>query len=139
MTDVFTKKKRSEIMSRIRAKDAKLEKNFLEGLSAISHEAGYRYRKHYTGLQGKPDIAFPSKKVAVFIDGCFWHGCHLHSRVPLSNVSYWEKKLKRNKERDREVNRAAKNKGWSVIRLWEHQVKKKPRWSIDKIMRALSE
>lgn len=137
MADVFTKKKRSEIMSRIRAKDTKLERDFLKELSAVSHRAGHRYRKHYTGLKGKPDIAFPAKKIAVFIDGCFWHGCPQHSRVPLSNVSYWKTKLVRNKKRDKETARHAKESGWRIIRFWEHQVKKRPLWAVGKIMRAL--
>jgi DNA mismatch endonuclease (patch repair protein) len=137
MADVFSKKKRSEIMSRIPSKDTRLEQDFLKRLSAMSHVAGYRYRKHYKGLQGKPDIAFPVRKVAVFIDGCFWHGCSVHSRVPRSNVRYWKAKLERNQARDKEINRAAKKAGWRVIRIWEHYVKKNPEQAINKIMDAL--
>lgn len=139
MADVFTKKKRSEIMSRIRAKNTKLEQDFLKKLSSLTHKAGYRYRKHYSGLSGKPDIAFPAKKIAVFIDGCFWHGCPLHSRIPLSNVAYWKKKLERNRLRDKEINKAAKKDMWRVVRIWEHQVKKKPDQAISKIMRVLKQ
>ena len=139
MADVFTKNKRSEIMSRIRAKNTKLEKDFLKKLSGLFHKVGYRYRKHYLGLPGKPDIAFPARKIAVFIDGCFWHGCRLHSRVPLSNISYWKKKLKRNQLHDKEMNRAIRKRGWRVVRIWEHQAKKKPEQAIGKIMRVLKQ
>jgi DNA mismatch endonuclease (patch repair protein) len=138
MADVFTKKKRSEIMSRIKGKNTKLEADFLKQLSAVSHAKGYRYRKHYTKLSGKPDIAFPAKKVAVFIDGCFWHGCKAHSRIPRSNVPYWTAKIKRNKERDREVTRASKKAGWEVVRLWEHDLKKRPGRAVEKVMAALA-
>ncbi|MBI2086916.1 MAG: very short patch repair endonuclease [Candidatus Zambryskibacteria bacterium] len=137
MPDTFTKKKRSEIMSRIRAKNTKLENNFLKELSSVSHNAGYRYRKHYLGIIGKPDIAFPNKKLAVFIDGCFWHGCKLHSRVPLSNISYWKTKLERNCARDKEINRKIKKMGWRVIRIWEHEAKGMPDKVIAKVMHAL--
>ena len=137
MADVFSKKKRSEIMSRIRGKNTKLESDFLKKLSAVSHAMGYRYRKHYSKLPGKPDIAFPGKKVVVFIDGCFWHGCKQHSRTPLSNVSYWSEKIKRNRLRDAKASRELRREGWTVIRLWEHSVKKKPEGAIRKITSAL--
>lgn len=137
MADVFTKKKRSEIMSRILSKDTKLERDFLKQLSLISHATGYRYRKHYTKLPGKPDVAFPSKKIAVFIDGCFWHGCSLHSRTPLSNSDYWKRKIAKNRARDRQVTKVCKKSGWQVIRLWEHAVKKRPAHAVEKIMKAL--
>ena len=137
--DVFTKRKRSEIMSHIRAKNTGLERDFLKKLSALSHKAEFRYRKHYSGLDGKPDIAFPARKVAVFIDGCFWHGCPSHSRVPFSNVAYWKNKLKRNQARDKEVNKSLRKEGWVVVRIWEHQIKKRPDWAINKIMQALEQ
>ena len=138
MADTFSKKKRSEIMSRIRGKNTKLESDFLKKLSAVSHAKGYRYRKHYLKLPGKPDIAFPGRKIAVFIDGCFWHGCKKHFRVPASNVSYWTAKIKRNKERDREVDKASIKAGWTVVRIWEHEIKKSPVASVNKIVHALS-
>lgn len=124
-------------MSHIRAKDTKLERDFLKILSAQSHVAGFRYRKNYTGIRGKPDIAFPAAKIAIFVDGCFWHGCAQHSRTPLSNTSYWKKKLERNKVRDKEINKMNKKEGWRVIRFWEHQIKKNPTKAVEKIMKEL--
>lgn len=137
MADVFSKKKRSEIMSHIRSKDTVLEQDFLKLLSSVSHAAGYRYRKHYMKLPGKPDAVFPAKKIAVFIDGCFWHGCPSHSRTPLSNSEYWEQKIARNRDRDREVTKACKKQGWRVIRIWEHDAKKRPGLAVAKIMKSL--
>lgn len=126
-------------MSRIRGKNTKLESDFLKKLSAVSHKKGYRYRKHYSKLPGKPDIAFPSKKVAVFIDGCFWHGCKQHSRIPLSNVPYWTEKIKRNRARDLKNSVKLKEEGWSVIRIWEHHIKKRPEKAVQKIIQTLRE
>ena len=124
-------------MSRIQSKNTQLESSFLKKLSAYSHKAGFRYRKHYKGLVGKPDVAFPSKKVAIFIDGCFWHGCRTHSRTPFSNVAFWEEKLNRNRKRDREITRKVKKAGWKIVRIWEHTIKKRPTHAVEKIMKAL--
>ena len=137
MADVFNVKKRSEIMSHIRSKNTKLESDFLKLLKKSLRGSGCRCQKHYAGLKGKPDVAFPTKKVAVFIDGCFWHGCRLHSRTPLSNVYYWKDKLTRNMARDKEVTKLAKRAGWKVVRLWEHQIKKNPGLALHKIEKEL--
>jgi DNA mismatch endonuclease (patch repair protein) len=137
MVDVFSKRKRSELMSRIKSKNTKLESDFLKKLSSVSHSAGYRYRKHYSKLPGKPDIAFPSKKVAVFIDGCFWHSCHVHSKIPLSNVSYWREKMSKNKKQDKKINAACRKAGWKVVRIWEHEIKKSPQKAIVRIINAI--
>jgi len=73
-------------------------------------------------LPGKPDFVFPSSKLVVFVDGCFWHGCPNCYRRPRSNREYWDGKAKRNRARDREVNRALSSMGWRVMRFWEHEV-----------------
>ena len=83
------------------------------------------WRRHLP-LPGRPDFAFPEFKVAVFVDGCFWHGCAKHGRIPKSNVDYWKRKLLRNKKRDSANTRALRSLGWKVIRLWEHQVESNP-------------
>lgn len=118
MTDIFTQEKRSEIMSRIRGRDTKPEmllrkKLFSEGL---------RYRTHHREAM-RADIAFPRARVAVFIDGCFWHGCPLHYRKPKTNRDYWIPKIRANIERDRETTKRLEGEGWIVIRLWEHEIK----------------
>lgn len=85
---------------------------------------GLRYRIHYPiragGILVKPDIVFPSRRVAVFIDGCFWHSCPDHGNSPKVNTGYWGPKLERNRQRDRLVNQTLEAEGWCVIRIWEH-------------------
>src|SRR3989344_28151 len=97
--DVFSKKKRSEIMSKIRSKDTKIEIIFREAL----WKSGFRYRKNSSKYFGKPDIVLPKYKTVIFIDSCFWHNCPKHGYLPKSNLRYWRKKIERNKERDKEV------------------------------------
>ncbi len=93
-------------------------------LRAALHARGYRYRKDFRIdlplRRVRPDIAFTSRKVAVFIDGCFWHACPEHGSAPKSNEWYWSPKLARNVERDRAADEALTQAGWTVVRLWEH-------------------
>lgn len=117
MVDVISKEKRSKIMSAIRSKNTKPEILLRKALWA----KGIRYRVHYG--KEKIDIAFPTQKIAVFIDGCFWHGCPLHSHIPKSNVEYWIPKLQRNINRDKAIEEKLKKEGWQVIRIWEHELK----------------
>jgi DNA mismatch endonuclease (patch repair protein) len=85
---------------------------------------GLRYRlKSKVRLPGKPDILFPGSKVAVFVDGCFWHGCPLHGTTPKTNADFWVAKIKRNQSRDVEVDAKLIGLGWKVVRLWEHDIK----------------
>lgn len=91
--------------------------------SAI-HRRGLRYRKHVEpdpSLRCKADFVFRKAQVAVFVDGCFWHGCPEHGRVPKDPTGYWAAKLKRNFERDRANDRALSALGWTVLRFWEHE------------------
>ena len=76
-------------------------------------------------LPGKPDFVFPKPCLAVFVDGCFWHGCPKHATHPMTNRAFWRKKIARNKTRDKCVNRLLRTKGWKVIRVWEHELKRK--------------
>ena len=73
-------------------------------------------------LFGKPDFAFPQLKLAVFVDGCFWHGCPLHATSPKTNAAFWRKKLAANRTRDRFVTRTLRTLGWRVLRIWEHEL-----------------
>jgi len=129
MTDTVSKKKRSEIMSKVKSKDSKIEVNFRKAI----WKAGFRYRKNSTKYFGKPDMVLPKYKTAIFIDSCFWHGCKRHCRLPAARKKYWTTKIERNKERDKEVNRYYKKIGWKVIRVWEHEIKKKTDAVIRKI------
>jgi DNA mismatch endonuclease, patch repair protein len=134
--DVFSKKKRSEIMSKIRSKETKIEILFRKAL----WEKGFKYRKNSRKHFGKPDIVLPKYKTVIFIDSCFWHNCPKHGYLPKSNLKYWRKKIERNKERDGEVNRYYKKLKWKIIRIWEHNLlnTKKSSGNIEKIIKTLS-
>ena len=119
MTDTVSKKKRSEIMSKIKSKDTKIEIEFRKAI----WKAGFRYRKNPKGYFGKPDLVLKKYKTVIFIDSCFWHGCKKHCRLPSTRKSYWIPKIERNKQRDKEVNRHYKKEGWKVVRVWEHDLK----------------
>ena len=117
MTDVLTKKQRSRCMSKIRPRNTKPELLLRKKLWSI----GLRYRLK-SELIGKPDIVFISKKIAIFIDGCFWHGCPEHYSRPKSNIDFWSEKIRKNIKRDKYVNDVLKSQGWLVLRFWEHEI-----------------
>lgn len=108
---------RRRIMSAIRSRDTKPEKRVRSAL----HAAGYRYRTHATWLPGKPDVAFPKRRVAIFIHGCFWHahvGCR-NSAIPRTRTAYWSDKLSRNVQRDAASTEQLRGLGWQVVIIWE--------------------
>ena len=116
MTDTFSREKRSLIMSRIRSKgNASTEMRFIEILRSNKVTGWRRGAK----LVGKPDFVFPRERIAVFIDGDFWHGNPKKFRIPKSNVEYWEKKILSNRRRDRRINRELRSLGWRVLRFWQ--------------------
>jgi DNA mismatch endonuclease (patch repair protein) len=117
MTDVLTKKQRSYCMSQIRSSNTKPELK----IKRLMKSLGFSYQPN--GIIGKPDFADRTKKIAVFIDGCFWHGCPKHFRKPKSNRAYWLPKIKRNKARDLKYSAALRRAGWKVLRVWEHELK----------------
>ena len=114
--DKFSKKTRSKIMSAIHSKHTVPEVKLRKAL----RKRGLKYRLHYG--KEKIDVAFPGKKIAIFVDGCFWHQCPIHSHKPKSNQKYWLPKLKRNKVRAEEKDRRLKNKGWKTVHIWEHEL-----------------
>lgn len=133
MADVFTKEKRSEIMSLIRAKNTGIEK---KAFAFLRKHKIYFY-PHYSKVPGKPDIALPSKKIAIFIDGDFWHGYRFKEwrrRIP---KEYWREKIASNIERDARNRRALRRKGWKVMRIWGHELIKKPEKTLLKIAHFL--
>jgi DNA mismatch endonuclease (patch repair protein) len=117
-------------MSAIHSKNTKPEVVLRRALWA----SGLRYRIHYG--KEKIDIAFPSEKVAIFVDGCFWHGCPVHSHMPKSNRKYWVPKLQKNIQRDSEKNERLKRQGWKILRFWEHEVENES-CVVDKIISAV--
>lgn len=120
MTDIVSKAKRSEMMSRIRSRDTKPER-LLRG--ALWH-LGFRYRISPKNVPGRPDIVFKWARLAIFVDGCFWHGCPTHYQRPKNNSRKWRKKLLQNRARDKQVNAMLRTAGWRVIRIWEHSIRK---------------
>lgn len=119
MADIFTKKQRSKIMGCIRNKDSGIE----IAIRKLLYEMGYRYRKNYKKLPGKPDMVITASKLAIFVDACFWHGCPKHGKLPTSNRKFWREKIGNNKKRDRAINILLKKMGYKVLRIWEHQIK----------------
>jgi DNA mismatch endonuclease (patch repair protein) len=121
MTDVFTKEKRSEIMSRIRSKDTESERVVFKYL----RKEKIYFKKHYSKAPGKPDIALPRKKIAVFIDGNFWHGENYKATKNRLPEIYWREKIEKNIKKDSKVNKSLGDMGWSVLRIWEKEIKTK--------------
>lgn len=125
---------RSKIMSSIKAV-SKLE-------SMVTHELwkkGFRFRRNVKGMVGTPDIAIKKYKIVIFIDSCFWHFCPLHGRMPKSNVDFWKKKLDRNQERDKEHTQYYIQRGWHILRIWEHEIRKEFDITIEKIASFIDE
>jgi DNA mismatch endonuclease (patch repair protein) len=88
------------------------------------HALGLRYRvsaRPIKGLRRTAELVFPRLKIAVFLDGCFWHGCEQHHTVAVMNAEYWTEKVRHNRERDRETDRSLSEAGWTVVRVWEHE------------------
>jgi DNA mismatch endonuclease (patch repair protein) len=122
MSDVFTKAKRSEVMARIRGRGNKDTELALIRVFRAQRITGWR-RNH--AMPGKPDFVFLKLRLAVFVDGCFWHGCPRHGTRPSNNRVFWRKKLAGNQARDRLVTRTLRRQGWRVLRIWEHELSRK--------------
>ncbi len=134
MADIFSKAKRSQIMASIRSAGNRTTE---QALASAFRRFGVKGWRRHVDLPGKPDFAFRKQRLAVFVDGCFWHNCPRHGHMPRSNTSYWCKKLARNQERDRKVKRELTKRGWRVLRIWEHSVKASPAASAKRVARAL--
>jgi DNA mismatch endonuclease (patch repair protein) len=134
--DLYPKSTRSYVMSRIRKRNTRPEILLRRALFA----AGVRGYRLHAKLPGRPDVIFPKARLAVFVDGCFWHQCsRCKIPVPQSNRAYWEPKLARNVARDRKTNRKLRALGWSVLHLWEHQVVRDPQACAQRVLRKRSE
>ena len=117
--DIWSKKKRSAVMAKIRSKDTKPEWIVRRYLFS----RGYRYRKNVKGLPGTPDIMLRKYGIVIFIHGCFWHGHEVDKHIPMTNHEYWKNKIEKNKVRDKRNIEALKQMGWSIITVWECQLK----------------
>ena len=125
MGDVFTKAKRSEVMASVRSKGNR------------STEWRLRARLVSAGVSGwRMHVVFPTQRVAIFIDGCFWHGCKKCRSIPASNREFWLNKIEGNRKRDKKVTRMLKKAGWTVLRFWEHEMKSNAQKCVDAILKA---
>jgi DNA mismatch endonuclease (patch repair protein) len=120
MADIFDSAKRSEIMSRVKGRGNLATEGRLLKILRQNRISGWRRQ---FALFGKPDFVFPKERLAIFVDGCFWHGCPMHGSIPVTNAAFWLEKLERNKMRDRIVNRELRRQGWRILRLWQHEFK----------------
>lgn len=121
MTDIFSKHKRSEIMSRIKSRRTSIE----ERMAALLRKSDIRYRRNVKTLPGEPDLVIPDGRIALFVHGCFWHGhkgC-ARGKLPKSNTVYWREKIERNEKRDRRAARLLRKKGWHVMTIWQCKLK----------------
>ena len=143
MADIFTQSKRSDVMSRIRSRGNRATELALvrvfraHGVTGWRRHVKVRIKRQSTTprpsaqsgeggeFRARPDFVFPKLRLAVFVDGCFWHGCPRHETKPRNNAAFWRKKFARNKERDRLVTRTLRNGGWRVLRIWEHELARK--------------
>jgi len=122
MADIFSRQKRSEIMSKVRSKNTKPE----EIVRKYLFSQGFRYRKNVKKLPGTPDIVLPKYKTVIFVNGCFWHGHDCpKGKLPETNKEKWKKKIDENKKRDEKNYKLLKEKGWKVIIVWECEIKNK--------------
>lgn len=121
MVDLFAPEQRSAVMRAVRSKDTAPEMT----VRRAAHRMGYRFRLHRRDLPGCPDLVFPSRRAAIYVHGCFWHGhnCRRGARRPATNTDYWRKKIERNRIRDAANQEALRALGWCVLVVWECETK----------------
>lgn len=122
-------------MARVRSRDTDIEREFRSAL----WRRGLRYRLHAKTPAGRPDLVFVGRCCAVFIDGCFWHGCPLHYSRPRTRPEFWAQKLRANVERDRRQTIKLQELGWRVVRIWEHEIKSDLNGAVERVVRALQD
>ena len=137
MVDNVTPVRRSAIMAAVKAQGGKSTERAFRCLLRKNRISGWR--SHVTDVQGKPDFVFRGPRIAVFVDGCFWHGCGtcLRNLSPKSNVEYWRNKIGRNIIRDRNVSSSLRKQGWKIVRVWEHDLRVRSVFCVRRIQKAL--
>jgi DNA mismatch endonuclease (patch repair protein) len=111
---------RSRVMAQVRSQRNRSTEWRVRALLVRSGVRGWQINPE--DLPGKPDFVFRAERLVIFTDGCFWHGCPRCKKVPSSNTEYWDRKIARNRERDRATTAALRRQGWTVLRLWEHDL-----------------
>lgn len=146
MPDVFTKTKRSAVMARIRSRGNKATELALVRVFRTLRITGWRRHipiRHspfaIRSFQVRPDFVFPKLRLAVFVDGCFWHGCPQHATQPKGNAAFWRKKFAANQARDRLVTRTLRRTGWRVLRIWEHALARKHAAALERRLRRATQ
>jgi DNA mismatch endonuclease, patch repair protein len=132
--DIVTSEKRSEMMSKVKNRGNKSTEQAFLSLLEIYKIKGWTQQHD---IIGTPDFAFPKIKLAIFIDGSFWHGGP-ESRLPKTNTKFWANKIDKNRKRDRKVNRTLRQEGWSVLRIWDKELKKSPHRCMIRLKRLLT-
>jgi DNA mismatch endonuclease (patch repair protein) len=134
MADIYTRAERSALMARVRGRGNATTEGALAGILRAQGWSGWRRQKVVRGRDGRgerfrarPDFVFRARRLVVFVDGCFWHGCPRHGTKPKGNAAFWRAKFRRNRERDRRDTRNLRAAGWQVVRLWEHELRAKAR------------
>ena len=120
MADTVSPKERSKIMRKVKGSGNKSTE--LKLIKYLKEYGIKGWRRNYP-LTGKPDFVFLKARLAIFVDGCFWHGCKEHCRIPESNREYWLSKIDKNIKRDKKINNELQEKKWVVVRIWEHELK----------------
>lgn len=137
MSDIFNKEKRSHIMRSIKSKNTKSTELKMIALFKANDITGWL--RTYN-VKGHPDFVFLKQRVAIFVDGCFWHGHDCRNTRPADNADYWAKKRNRNVQHDKEITALFENRNWTVLRIWECELKKKNiSATIKRILSALGE
>jgi DNA mismatch endonuclease, patch repair protein len=135
VADVYSQADRSKLMAKVRSKG---NKDTELRLVAIFKAHGITGWRRHRPVFGHPDFIFPAERIALFVDGCFWHGCPRHYRAPAQNADFWVRKVTNNRKRDRLVSRTLKSKGWQVIRIWGHALKGDGRAVAGRVSRLLT-
>ncbi|MDB5260437.1 MAG: very short patch repair endonuclease [Candidatus Nomurabacteria bacterium] len=135
MADRITKEKRSALMASVKSRGNKTTEGRMVELFRENKITGWR--RHNKRIHGTPDFSFSKQKLAIFVDGCFWHGGKKCYTPPKTNVEFWEKKVEANIKRDRRNKVLLELSGWKHVRIWEHQIKKDPNKVLQRIQRLL--
>ncbi|MDP2649297.1 MAG: very short patch repair endonuclease [bacterium] len=129
--DLLPRKKRSELMSKIRSRDTKFERGFIRELKKVTRK---KFKINVVSIKGKPDIVFPREKVCIFLDSDFWHGWYYPRWKHLLKNDFWRGKIENNRKRDKKTTAYLRKNGWQVIRIWEHEARIRSDKAVKKII-----
>ena len=132
--DKLSTKKRSNLMSKIRSRDTKFEKDFIVALKKATRK---KFQANVTSIRGKPDIVFVREKICIFLDSDFWHGWQYPRWKHLLKNNFWREKIENNRMRDKKITLYLRKNSWKIFRIWEHDIEKKPAQTINKIEKFL--